>query len=87
VLPLSPNSWASKLIEGRLAKKGFTRTDDEYQSATDALKEACKDFNESLSDAHLLMNKGIPLRGLLFMIDTNVLAHGKRPVDHRVFNL
>jgi len=48
------------LIKGRLVKKGFTYSDDEYESATNALKEARQDFNESLADAHLIMDKGTP---------------------------
>jgi hypothetical protein len=48
------------LIKGRLVKKGFTHSDDEYKSATNALKEARQDFNESLADAHLIMDKGTP---------------------------
>jgi len=46
------------LIKGRLVKKAFTNSDDEYKSATNALKEARQDFNESLADAHLIMDKG-----------------------------
>jgi hypothetical protein len=48
------------LIEERLAKKGFTHLDDEYKSAAATFKEAYHDFNKSLTDAHIIMDK-IPI--------------------------